>query len=146
LHSVNLLAAAFRPDDKTCQLRSYLRQRGNVIRYAGQHVQHMPEALEQMNLKLTEMISDMTGVTGRALLQAMLKGTRDPQKLARLRQERCTATEAERAQALTGSYRDEHWFALRRAYEAWQFYQNQPDKVDDQIQQQLVPDPESSGW
>jgi transposase len=137
LHSVGLLAAAFRPDDKTCQLRSYLRQRANVIRYAGQHVQHMQKALEQMNLKLTEIISDITGVTGRAIIQAILKGARDPQKLAELRHERCKATETEMAQALTGSYRDEHLFALRQAYEAWQFYQKQLDKADAQIQEQL---------
>jgi transposase len=137
LHSVGLLAAAFRPDETTCQLRSYLRQRANVIRYAGQHIQHLQKALEQMNLKLTGIISDITGVTGRAIIQAILKGTRDPHKLARLRHQRCQATEAEMAQALTGSYREEHLFALRQAYEAWQFYQRQLDKTDAQIQQQL---------
>jgi len=82
LHSVGLLAAAFRPDEKTCQLRAYLRQRANVIRYAGQHIQHMEKALEQMNLKLTETISDITGVTGRTLIKAIVRGTRDPRKLA----------------------------------------------------------------
>jgi transposase len=138
LHSVGLLAAAFRPDEKTCQLRSYLRQRANLIRYAGQHIQHMEKALEQMNLKLTEIISDITGVTGQAILRAILKGTRDPQKLARLRNQKCKATEAEIAQALNGSYRDEHLFALRQAYEAWQFYQKQLDKAEEQIQQQLA--------
>ena len=64
LHSVGLLAAAFRPDARTCQLRAYLRQRANVIRQASRHVQHMQKALEQMNLKLTEVLSDITGVTG----------------------------------------------------------------------------------
>ncbi len=138
LHSVGLLAAAFRPDEKTCQLRSYLRQRATLIRYAGQHIQHMQKALEQMNLKLTEIISDITGVTGRAIIQAILRGTRDPQKLARLRNQKCKATEAEIAEALHGSYRDEHLFALRQAFEAWQFYQKQLDKVEEQIQQQLA--------
>jgi transposase len=138
LHSVGLLEAAFRPDEKTCQLRSYLRHRANLIRYAGQHIQHMEKALEQMNLKLTEIISDITGVTGRAIIQAILKGARDPQKLARLRNLKCKATEAEIAQALHGSYRDEHLFALRQAYEAWQFYQKQLDKADEQIQHQLT--------
>jgi transposase len=138
LHSVGLLAAAFRPDGTTCQLRSYLRQRADLIRYAGQHVQHMQKALEQMNLKLTEIISDITGVTGRAIIQAILKGTRDPRKLAQLRDPRCKATEAEMAQALTGSYREEHLFALRQAYEAWQFYQKQLDRADEQIQQHLA--------
>jgi transposase len=66
LHSVGLLAAAFRPDERTCQLRAYLRQRANLIRQASRHVQHMQKALEQMNLKLTEILSDITGVTGRS--------------------------------------------------------------------------------
>jgi transposase len=137
LHSVGLLAAAFRPDEKTCQLRSYLRQRATLIRYAGQHIQHMEKALEQMNLKLTEIVSDITGVTGRAIVQAILRGARDPHKLAKLRHRRCKASEAEIAQALNGSYRAEHLFALRQAYEAWQFYQRQVGAVEEQIEQQL---------
>src|SRR5437016_3817338 len=103
LHSVGLLAAAFRPDEKTCQLRAYLRQRGNLIRQASKHVQHMQKALEQMNLKLTEILSDITGLTGRAILRAILRGTRSPEKLAKYRDKGCKASEAEIAQALTGS-------------------------------------------
>ena len=137
LHSVGLLAAAFRPDEKTCQLRSYLRQRANVIRYAGQHIQHMEKALEQMNLKLTETISDITGATGQAIIKAILRGTRDPVKLAKYRDPRVKASQEQIAQALTGTYRDEHLCALKLAFEAWQFYQKQLDQVDTQIEQQL---------
>lgn len=79
LHSVGLLAAAFRPDERTCQLRAYLRQRANLVRSASRHVQHMQKALEQMNLKLTEVLSDITGLTGRAILRAILRGTRAPE-------------------------------------------------------------------
>src|SRR5262249_35685051 len=125
LHSVGLLAAAFRPDEKTCQLRSYLRQRANVIRYGGQHIQHMEKALEQMNLKLTETISDITGQTGQAIIRAIVRGVRDPAKLAKYRGGRIKASEEQIAQALTGSYRTEHLFALKQAFEAWQFYQKQ---------------------
>jgi transposase len=138
LHSVGLLAAAFRPDEKTCQLRSYLRQRANLIRYAGQHIQHMQKALEQMNLKLTEIISDIMGSTGTQIIRAILRGVRDPHKLANYRNCHCKASKAEIAQALTGTYRDEHLFALRQAYEAWQFYQKQRDRIDVLIQQQLT--------
>jgi transposase len=137
LHAVGLLAGAFRPDEKTCQLRAYLRQRANLIRYGGQHVQHMQKALEQMNLKLTTVLSDLTGVTGQKILQAILRGTRDPSKLAAYRHPRCQATAEQLAQALTGSWREEHLFGLRQAYEAWQFYQKQIDKVEEQIQAQL---------
>ncbi len=137
LHSVGLLAAAFRPDEQTCQLRAYLRQRANLIRSASRHVQHMQKALEQMNLKLTEILSDITGVTGRAILRAILRGTRAPEKLAKYRDKGCKASEAEIAQALTGSYREEHLFELKQAYEAWQFTLGQVEKVDGQIALQL---------
>src|SRR5437870_1391034 len=137
LHSVGLLAAAFRPDEKTCPLRAYLRQRGNLIRQASQHVQHMQKALEQMNLKRTEVLSDITGVTGRTILRAILRGTRSPEKLAKYRDKQCKASEAEIAQALTGSYREEHLFELKLAYEAWQFTLGQVAKVDGQIALQL---------
>jgi transposase len=137
LHSVGLLAAAFRPDETTCQLRAYLRQRGNVIRQASRHVQHVQKALEQMNLKLTEVLSDITGVTGRAILRAILRGTRAPEKLAKYRDKQCKASEAEMAQALTGTYREEHLFELKLAYEAWQFALGQVEKVDEQIARQL---------
>ncbi len=137
LHSVGLLAAAFRPDERTCQLRAYLRQRANLVRQASRHVQHMQKALEQMNLKLTEVLSDITGVTGRAILRAILRGTRAPEKLAQYRDKQCKASEAEMAQALTGTYREEHLFELKLAYEAWQFTLGQIDKVDGQIALQL---------
>jgi transposase len=90
-----------------------------------------------MNLKLTEVLSDITGVTGRAILRAILRGTRAPEKLAQHRDKACKASEAEMAQALTGSYREEHLFELKQAYEAWQFSLKQVEKVDDQIALQL---------
>ncbi|HEY6546825.1 MAG TPA: IS110 family transposase [Vicinamibacteria bacterium] len=137
LHSVGLLAAAFRPDEKTCQLRAYLRQRANLVRAASRHVQHMQKALEQMNLKLTEVLSDITGLTGRAIIRAILRGTRAPEKLAKFRDKGCKAGEAEIAQALTGSYREEHLFELKLAHEAWQFTLRQIEQVDGQIVLQL---------
>jgi transposase len=137
LHSVGLLAPAFRPDEKTCQLRAYLRQRASLVRSASRHVQHMQKALEQMNLKLTEILSDITGATGRAIIRAILRGTRVPEKLAKYRDKGCKASEAEIAQALTGTYREEHLFELKLAYEAWQFSLGQVEKVDGQIALQL---------
>src|SRR4029077_7801935 len=136
-HSAGLRSAAFRPDDKTCQLRAYLRQRANLVRSASRHVQHMQKALEQMNLKLTEVLSDITGLTGRTILRAILRGTRAPEKLAKYRDKGCKASEAEIAQALTGTYREEHLFELKLAHEAWQFTLRQVAKVDEQIALQL---------
>jgi transposase len=137
LHSVGLLAAAFRPDEETCRLRAYLRQRANLVRQASRSVQHMQKALEQMNLKLTEVLSDITGLTGRTIIRAILRGTRAPEKLARYRDKGCKASEAQIAQALTGTYREEHLFELKLAHEAWHFTLGQVEKVDGQIALQL---------
>lgn len=137
LHSVGLLPGAFRPDEAICVLRGYLRQRANIIRAGAKHIQHMQKELEQMNLKLTTVLDDITGVTGQKILQAILKGTRDPHKLAQLRHPQCKADVASIAQALDGCYRDDHLFVLRQSYEAWQFSQKQLDKLDVKIEQQL---------
>src|SRR5262249_34991471 len=137
LHSCGMLAAAFRPDEQTTVLRSYLRLRGNLTRYAGKHVQHMQKALQLMNLKLTNVLADIVGATGRAIISAILAGERDPKTLAALRNPRCHKTAEEIAKALDGNYRTEHLFALRMAYEMWQSYQRRIDKTDEQIEAQL---------
>jgi transposase len=137
LHSVGLLQGAFRPDERTAVLRNDLRQRGNLIRFCGRHIQHMHKALEQMNLKLGLVLSDLTGLTGRKIIQAILGGERDPMKLAELRNHHCRADIQQIAQALDGTYRDEHVFALQQAYRAWEFYQGQIDEVDKKVAQQL---------
>jgi transposase len=138
LHHVGLLAAAFRPSKAVCVLRSYLRQRQTLIRYGARHVLHMQKALELMNVKLTEVIADITGMTGRRILQAILAGERDPKKLAELRDPRCHADAIEIARALDGSWRDEHLFGLKLAYELWQTYQQKLDETDARIAQQLT--------
>jgi transposase len=137
LHSYGLLAAAFRPDDQVCVLRSYLRQRQMLLRGAAQHVQHMQKALEQMNVKLTETVSDITGKTGMAIIRAILAGQHDPARLAELRDRRCKADAARIARALQGSWRAEHLFALRQAVELYDFYRRQVRDCEAQIQARL---------
>lgn len=137
LHSVGLLPAAFRPEPDIAVLRAYLRERANVVRDAAKNVQRMQKALEQMNLKLTTVVDDVTGLTGQKIIQAILKGTRDPLKLAQLRHPKCQADAKQFALALDGTYRDEHLFALRQAYDTWHFYQKQLDKVDEVLAKQL---------
>src|SRR5207253_7766106 len=117
-----LLTASFRPDDQVVVLRGYLRQRQMLIGYAGQHIQHLQKALEQMNVKLTEVVSDITGVTGLAIIKAILGGQRDPLALAKLRNDQCQRTEAEIARALYGNWRAEHLFALKQALTLYEFY------------------------
>lgn len=115
LHTYGLLSSAFRPDDDTCVLRSYMRQRDALVIQAGQHIQHMQKALELMNLKLTEVLTDVSGQTGMAIIDDILAGQRDPSVLARHRHTRCKHDEETIARALTGHYRAEHLFALRQA-------------------------------
>jgi transposase len=87
---------------------------------------------------LTEVLSDITGTTGLAILKAILRGVRDPVKLAKLRDPRCKNTEETIAQALCGSYRDEHLFALRQALARWEFHQKQLHELDSVLQKHLA--------
>jgi transposase len=145
LHSYGLLAASFRPEDQVVVLRSYLRQRQMLIRYAGQHVQHLQKALEQMNVKLAEVVSDVLGVTGLAIIRAILAGQRDPLELAKLRHDKCHRTEAEIARALYGNWRQEHLFALRQALELYETYQAKLRDCDDGIERHLRTFADQSG-
>jgi len=134
LHTYGLLRGAFRPVDQVCILRSYLRQRSMLVSYASHHIQHMQKALEQMNLKLSHVVSDSTGLTGRGIIKAILSGERDPVKLAKLRDPRCKSSEATVARALEGHYREEHLFTLHQAVELVEFYQQQMTACDRQIE------------
>jgi len=138
LHTFGLLAAAFRPDDQICVLRSYLRQRAMLVTYTAQHIQHMQKALELMNLKLAHVVSDIAGLTGRAIIRAILDGQREPRALARLRDPHCKADAETIARALEGTWRPEHLFELRQAVELFEFYQKQIAACDQQIEAQLT--------
>ena len=96
-------------------LRSYMRQRGMLVDYAGQHVLHMQKALMQMNIQLHHVISDITGATGLRIIDAILAGERDPIRLAKLRDPRCKKDERTIALALKGHWREDHLFALQQA-------------------------------
>jgi transposase len=145
LHRYGLLAAAFRPSDQVVVLRSYLRQRQMLIAYGGQHIQHMQKALEQMNVKLPEVVADITGVTGLAIIKAILGGERDPLQIAKLRQETCKRTEAEIARALYGNWRAEHLFALQQALELYEFYQARLRACDTALEAHLRTFEDKSG-
>jgi transposase len=112
-----LLQPSFRPPGAVMALRAYHRQRQMQIRYAASHTQHMQKALEQMNVKLTEVVSDITGLTGMRIIKAILDGQRDPRCLAALRDPKCKNDAATIAKALEGTWRPEHLFALRQAYD-----------------------------
>jgi transposase len=130
LHKLGLLPAVFQPDEATQTLRDYVRQRANLVRLSGQHIQRMQKALQLMNLKLTKVLGDVTGVTGLKILRAILAGQRDPHQLAKLRDRRCQHTEAEIAQALEGRYRPEYLLELRSCLALWEAYQGAIALVD----------------
>lgn len=133
LHAHGLLSAAFRPEDKIVELRSYLRQRNTLIETAATHVNRMQKALIQMNLHLHNAISDITGVTGMAIIRAILSGKRDPVKLAEMRDPRCKQPQEVIEKSLQGNYRDEHLFTLHQSVQAYDFYQKQILECDEAI-------------
>jgi len=137
LHTYGLLQGAFRPAEEIAVLRSYLRQRATLIRYAAAHVQHMQKALQQMNVLLHQVVRDITGLTGMTIIRAIVAGERDPQVLAQHRDYRCRRSADEIAQSLTGNYRAEHVFALRQALALYDSYQAQIALCDQQIEQYL---------
>jgi transposase len=132
------LQGSFRPDDQICVLRSYMRQRDMLVRDAAQHIQHMQKALEQMNVKLVEVLDDITGVTGTRIIEAILAGEHDPQKLARLRHERCQHDAETIALALQGNWREEHLFALQQALDLYRFYHHKLDELDQRLEAYLL--------
>jgi transposase len=138
LHSVGLLRGSFRPPDQVCALRSYLRHRDMLVKSAARHIQQVQKALTQMNLHLHHVISDLSGVTGLAILDAILKGERDPHKLAALRDRRIKAAEATIAKALVGDYRPEHLFTLKQALAIYRHYQTQILECDREIERHLA--------
>lgn len=134
LHTYGLLHASFRPAADMVALRAYIRHRDNLIRYRTGHVQHLQKALHLMNIQLTNVISDITGQTGLRIIRAIVAGNHAPAQLAQYRDPRCHQSEAEIAKALTGNYRPEHLFALKQALELYDFYNQQIQACDTEIE------------
>lgn len=137
LHTCGLLSRSFRPAAEICALRAYVRQRAMLLEYRAAHIQHMQKALQQMNVQLTQVLSDLTGATGLAIIRAIVAGERDPHQLARFRDRRCTHSPAEIAKALTGHYQPEHVFALTQALALYDTYTAQVHACDAAIARQL---------
>jgi hypothetical protein len=135
LHSFGLLRASFRPEAELVALRAYLRQRAMLIEHRAAHIQHMQKALLQMNLRLTQVLSDITGTSGLAILRAVVAGERRAHTLAQLSHPRCQHPEPEIAKALTGNYRPEHVFALKQALALYDTYTAQLADCDREIAQ-----------
>lgn len=134
LHACGLLQTAFRPVEEICVLRTFLRQREMLIACGAEHIQHMQKALQQMNVKLSNVISDITGLTGMTIIQAILNGERDPLKLAEKADPRCKQSTEAIAKSLVGNWRNDHLFELRQAFELVRIYQQKVAECDQQIE------------
>jgi len=133
MHSVGLLPASFQPDYFTEELRTYVRHRSRLIESAAQCVNRMQKCLTLMNIQLPIVLSDISGKSGKAIIEAILKGERDGEKLAQLADRRVKADKATLAKALTGFWRAEHLFELKQHWESYHHYQEQLQECDRQI-------------
>ena len=115
LHACGLLRGSFRPSDDICRLRALIRERNTMIEQRSDWVRRMQKYLDQMNVCVHHAVSDITGVTGMAIIRAIVEGERDPHTLASLRDSRCRKSEEQIAEELTGNWRPEHLFNLRQA-------------------------------
>lgn len=141
LHSVGLLRSAFRPDDEVCAVRALMRHRKDLAEMAVQHVQHMQKALTQMNLQIHHVINDLTGVTGMAIVDAIIQGERNAAELAKLRDPRIKARTETIRKSLVGHWRSEHLFTLQQSRDLYRTYQQQIEACDREIEKLLQQTP-----
>src|SRR6266851_9469055 len=137
LHTYGLLRNSFRPSQEVRTMRTYWRQRNDLVRAAGRHIQRMQKALTQMNIQLANVLSDVSGMTGQAIIKAILAGARDPHVLAAFRDHRVKASEEEIARSLEGNWQEDLLFVLKQEQAGYEFCQKQMTECDRQIEQYL---------
>jgi transposase len=134
LHTYGLLHASFRPPEHIAAIRSLVRHREMLVEYRSAHIQHMQKALTLMNIRLTNVLSDITGVTGMKIIRAIIQGERDRKTLASFRNPKCAKSEEEIEKSLEGNYKLEHLFVLQQALELYDFYDQQLQQCDLQLE------------
>jgi transposase len=146
LHALGLLTSSFLPDQTTEELRTFCRQRTNMLDLAAQASHKMQKYLKLLNFRLDVVVNDICGLTGLAIIADICKGNLDPNKLAELRHGNCKKSEEEIAKALKGNNRADFLFGLKQEYESYLFYQKQIEGCDKQIntflKHQINTDPE----
>ena len=138
LHTYGLLRNSFRPPEEIRSVRTVWRLRDRLVKDAGRAIQQIQKALTVMNIRLAVAISDVSGVTGMAIVRAILKGQRDPHELAKLRDPRIRATEKEVASSLEGNWREDVLFELQQVVEGYDFLQRQIATCDERLQQYMA--------
>src|SRR2546425_9826964 len=137
LHTYGLLRNSFRPSQEIRTMRTYWRQRNELVQSARRHIQRMQKALTQMNLQLANVLSDVSGMTGQAIIKAILAGERDSHKLAQFRDPRVKASEEQIAQSLEGNWQEDLLFVLKQEQDGYEFCQKQMAECDRQLEQYL---------
>ena len=137
LHTYGLLRNSFRPSQEIRTMRSYWRQRNDLVQSAGRHIQRIQKALTQMNIQLANVLSDVSGMTGQAIIKAILAGERDPHKLAAFRDHRVKASEEEIARSLEGNWEEDVLFVLKQEQDGYEFCQKQMAECDQRLEQYL---------
>ena len=134
LHTYGLLEGSFRPQADLVALRTLLRHRSQLVEHRSPHILHMQKALLQMNVQLSQAVTDITGLTGQKIIRAILAGERDPNALAALREPGCKKSAEEIGKALTGTWREEHLFILKQSMLLYDFYTEQIQACDLEIE------------
>ena len=137
LHTYGLLRNSFRPSQETRTMRTYWRQRNDLVQSAGRHILRMQKALTQMNLQLANVLSDISGATGQAIIKAILAGERNPHKLAKFRDARVKASEEQIARSLEGNWQADLLFVLKQEQDGYEFCEKQMAECDRQLEQYL---------
>jgi transposase len=138
LHSCGLLRGSFRPREEVCMLRTLVRDKANLVAESGDWVRRMQKSLDQMNVRVHRAVSDMDGVTGMAILRAIVDGERDARKLAKLRDPRCRKSEEEIAEQLSGHWREDHLFSLRQSLQMYDAIQQRIADYNREILRKLA--------
>lgn len=138
LHSCGLLMGSFRPKEAVCMLRTLVRDKGNLVAEVGDWLRRMQKSLDQMNVRVHRAVSDIDGVTGMAILRAIVAGERDARKLAKLRDPRCRKSEQEIAEQLSGHWREDHLFSLRQGLKMYDSIQERIADYEKEILRKLA--------
>jgi transposase len=138
LHSCGLLAGSFRPKEDICMLRTLVRDKANLVAESGDWLRRMQKSLDQMNVRVHRAVSDLNGVTGMAIIRAIVDGERNPRKLAQLRDHRCRRSEKEIAEELTGHWRQDHIFSLGQSLQMYDSIQQHIVAYDQEIMCKLA--------